>query len=205
MTFLSNKIPSGNGNGYTGYTGYTGPSGGGSPAGSDTEIQFNDSGSFGASPGLTYYSVGHLKLAAADSSNYFYIGGPEGDSAIVGGSNPGGEMFTIMANPESASSLELVNPHFSPSQNQNNKFMQFNYSALTSDEGLEFGVSYTLPAENGTLALLGSDGFMHIPYRSGPPVSNPDTGEPAMVFDVLNNKLCIFNGSEWTAATFTVI
>ena len=57
------------GTGATGYTGYTGPAGsGGTPAGADTQIQFNDAGSFGADADLTWNKTTNtLGLGGADT------------------------------------------------------------------------------------------------------------------------------------------
>lgn len=71
--------------GPTGYTGYTGPSGGGggTPGGSDTQVQFNDAGSFGGDSGLTYVktsdtlSVGNMVRTSGSPSIFIVTSGAD--------------------------------------------------------------------------------------------------------------------------------
>lgn len=82
--------------GATGYTGYTGPQGptgpagggGGTPGGSNTNVQFNNSGSFGGSANLTWNN----------STNLFSVGGNGYLTGTVGiGTTPAGYGLTVQA------------------------------------------------------------------------------------------------------------
>lgn len=73
------------------YTG-SGGSGGGTPGGADTQVQFNDSGSFGGDSGLTYdKTLNALTLTRS--------GGVDSSSVLVGDTGGIGYCFVIAADP----------------------------------------------------------------------------------------------------------
>ena len=58
--------------------------GSGSPGGSDTQLQYNNAGSFGGAASVTYDAVNsrlHTGDVVLNSSNYFYLGDPDTDGS----------------------------------------------------------------------------------------------------------------------------
>jgi hypothetical protein len=82
------------GNGALSWTPQSG--GGGTPAGSDTQIQFNNAGAFGASAGLTWESDGVLNIKNSDGNGILRLWNSSQDQYVdvqFGGSSTGSFIF----------------------------------------------------------------------------------------------------------------
>ncbi len=158
----SNQVLTTDGNGITRWASVAS---GGSPAGSNTRLQFNDSGSFGGAADLQWDKTGHSftfgnGVVVGNASNQNIVG-------VNSTSSIGGSINLQMGS--------------GPSENYQ-------------------GNVYIKPGNGTSLTNSATAGFLYIPTMNGAPTQPPRDGDTAMVFDVSNNKLWVYN-SGWVGIT----
>lgn len=152
------------------------------PGGSDTQIQFNNSGSFGGSAFLTFDSSNAIiKPTATTVGTTFTINAGAG----LSGNNPGGNLQLGGGNAQGSG--------------QGGHVQLLGGSTSTGNVG---GVYLG----RGNLGLTSAnDGFVYITSVAGTPTGTPVTqvsSSIAMVYDRTNNKLYAYNGS-WKSVTLS--
>lgn len=155
--------------GATGPTGPTGPAGAGAtPAGSDTQIQYNNSGAFGASSKFTWTEAG-IALGLGEPGDTAYVQASSGGTDVNGGSiavvtgdgttNAAGDLYLTAGNSVDGNGGSIA---VSSGNSTNASGGSFNftagYSETTGDGGnLEIYAGYSENGNGGDLRLFGGD------------------------------------------------
>ncbi len=174
------------------------PVGGGSPAGSDTQIQFNSSGAFGASPNLTFTDgPASLALNAAD-----------GNSPEVTFSAAGNVRANIAANVSIATPSSLNIGCFGTAGCTVSFITNSGQGVLVADNGTDSVLSLNssgTPDPSAILDISSSNGnnLGFLPPKVTTTQKNAITSpaEGLVVYDVTLHKLCVFGASAWETIT----
>lgn len=182
---------------------------GGSPAGSNTQIQFNNAGAFGASADLRFddstdlLSVGKLRIDGSGSGHIESIKASEaGDDLVIEASNGAGAGLV--------GTLILNGGDDSVGTGGGGVIIDGGYGAggvqITGGQSVSSVIAYGdvyLNANN--IPTNATNGFIALPHMNGTPTGTPGTssGLYPMVYDYSANKLWIYVfGSGWKYTQF---
>jgi len=124
-----------------------GGGGSGTPGGSDTQVQFNDGGSFGGDAGLTYNKTSNELTAGS------FSGGASALTSLnINGTNGNGHIH--MKHQASDPTSQASSTTIFADANGNPAWINNGLSKITLDgDGVTAARSYTLPDASGTVAL----------------------------------------------------
>ncbi len=165
---------------------------GGSVAGSDTQVQFNDGGSFGASANFIYNKT-FTELDVGDSNHmgtiFIDASGGTTDGFEVDTANSG--IFRV-----DSTIFKIFSTAAAASSGRNGIDIQ-----ITPGVGDGAGHQGNTSINSGSaISTSANGGFLIIPKCAGTPTGAPTTG--SLVYDTTNNKLYFYNGA-WKSVTFT--
>lgn len=144
-------------------------SGGGTPAGSDTQIQYNNSGAFGASSKLTWDNVA-ITMSLGDAGDTSYLSTLSGGTGVNGGSlyvktgdgttNAAGDLFFTAGNSVDGNGGAIsVSSGNSTNANGGNFNFTAGYSETAGNGGnLEIYGGYSENGNAGNVRIFGGDG-----------------------------------------------
>lgn len=196
-------------------------------AGSNTQVQYNNAGSFSGSSNLVF-----------DGTDLIIGGTDVGACLNVSTSNPTKTVVNVRQYSNAANAYALLqisndgSPYIGLSQLSSgfstNGLLSANLSLLqnsgadllvctlsTKDviiatdgntnvnkERLRCDSVGNVSIGNAAIATNATDGFLYIPTCAGAPTGTPTTktGRAAIVYDTTNNKLCVYNGA-WKTVT----
>lgn len=176
----------------------SGGSGGGSPGGSDTQVQFNDSGSFGGASGIAWDSgSGNIIVGDSGGPSAAYITTPSGleTRLLTGDGVNGGQVWVGANQPGTAGGTTKILSGDGSSANDNG-------GEILIVPGVKHGSGAGGDVVvGGSIVTTATGGFLVIPHCAGAPTGVPHNGQ-SMVFDTSNNKLYVYNGA-WKSVTLT--
>lgn len=174
---------------------------GGTPGGSDTQIQFNDGGSFGGNAKLTFDKAvgGALSLAASNGTVNTQGGSTSLSSGNAGSGTAAGGDTTISAGhggtTAGAGGGIVIQAGNALGGNSNGGDVSI-FPGTNAGSGHLGNITL-----GGSIGTSQNGGYIIISNGAGTPTGTP-TVSPAMYYDTTNNKLYMYN-SAWKSVTLT--
>lgn len=160
--------------------------------GSDTEIQFNDSGVLAGNPGFTYDNSAEVIGILNNELDIITSGGGAPDAFIF---MEGGNGNSVIEGGPDEFSLRGTDGALGTNNNGANVNVvggQPDGTGAIGDVLLNFG----------TIATTAKGGFVGLPKTAGTPTGVPNNGAGVMVYDTSANKIWVYNGS-WRSVAVT--
>lgn len=181
--------------------------GGGTPAGADTQIQFNNSGSFGADQDLVWAGalyINHLGDARLRIDT-------DDDGVNINNAGDGDKRLQVFTNDGLGIDAGPVNIYAGAGTSGG---AAGSVNITGGDDGVNGGGDVRIAGGAASVSglqgnvVLGrsvvttdNGGFLQIPTCAGTPTGTPASG--ALVLDTTARKLWHYNGSNWKSVAFT--
>lgn len=185
--------------------GCTAASGGGTPGGSNTQVQFNDSGAFGGDAGLTYNKTTDA-LTLAGLLNGMVVGSVDG--TILGIKYSGGSAYYGLSNDLTTARLRADALEFS--NIGNSRWARFEANLMMFGQSTahkwynhndpQQGSADTIHERQAAAVHKFSDAIRLNP-RSSPPVTCGAASSEGAVYTDTSHALCYCDGTAWVVLT----
>jgi len=174
----SGQVLSTNGTGTLSWVNQSG--GGGTPGGSDGQVQFNDSGAFGGDAGLTFNKASN-DLAVAGNVITESIQSPDGSNVTITAGTPGPAfIFTI------GGALEIPGGHLLESNQEGEFELKSNQGLVISTDIANADLHFTF-ATDGQIYCPANANFQGTRVNIGPDSGNFELTDPTLVISASSN------------------